>query len=339
MAGICGPHHLESRRSGSLGFVHDAVRLPTLGTVLGQIRYGSDVTIGIDRDVQLDGYSLSLPLEGSQILRSRGEKHRSDAGGGVVVSPFADQELDISADCRKLQVVIRRPAAQEVLEKLLERPAAEPLAFDPRMDMRRGEVAAWWRMAAHLFDDWHATKQLYRQPGIAPGLEFLLIKGLLLAQPNNYSRELADGQDPDCPEYVRRACRFIRDNARRDLRLEDIEAIARVSRQRLYESLRSWTGFTPMAYLKRCRLEGARAALLAALPGASVSTVALDWGFNHFGRFAREYRTRYGEAPSETLCKRGTPRPCPVSRDDGAASPTAIRRTGACTPGRSARDG
>jgi AraC-like DNA-binding protein len=32
-----------------------------------------------------------------------------------------------------------------------------------------------------------------------------------------------------------------------------------------------------------------------------VSEIALRWGFGHFGRFAAEYRRRFGESPSQTL--------------------------------------
>ena len=304
MSRICGPHQLESRRAGKLHFVHEAVRLPGLSTVLGQIRYGTDVTIGIERSMQLDAYSLSLPLEGRQVLHSRGEKRESNPDTGLVVSPFADQELDMAGACRKLQVAIRRDSARQVLESLLHRPAGEALLFDPQMDLRQGAVAAWWRMAQRLFDDWSTLGPLYLLPSLSRDMEFLLIKALLLAQPNNYSAELHEEAMPHCPEYVRRACRFIVDNARQDLRLEDIEAVAGVSRRKLYDTFRTHTGFTPMAFLKHCRLEGARAALLRATPRANVSSVALDWGFSHFGRFASEYRTRYGESPSETLGKR-----------------------------------
>ena len=33
----------------------------------------------------------------------------------------------------------------------------------------------------------------------------------------------------------------------------------------------------------------------------SVSEIALDWGFSHFGQFAQDYRHLFGELPSETL--------------------------------------
>jgi AraC-like DNA-binding protein len=37
------------------------------------------------------------------------------------------------------------------------------------------------------------------------------------------------------------------------------------------------------------------------VPGASVTAVAMNFGFFHLGRFATSYRKRFGESPSETL--------------------------------------
>ncbi|MEU4714350.1 helix-turn-helix domain-containing protein [Micromonospora purpureochromogenes] len=42
-------------------------------------------------------------------------------------------------------------------------------------------------------------------------------------------------------------------------------------------------------------------ALCAAGPGASVTAIAVQHGFAHLGRFAGEYRARFGESPSTTL--------------------------------------
>ena len=31
-----------------------------------------------------------------------------------------------------------------------------------------------------------------------------------------------------------------------------------------------------------------------------MTQIAMTWGFNHLGRFATDYRDRFGETPSET---------------------------------------
>jgi AraC-like DNA-binding protein len=56
-----------------------------------------------------------------------------------------------------------------------------------------------------------------------------------------------------------------------------------------------------MAVLRKKRLAQARADLAAAAPGTTVTSVALDCGFTHLGRFSLDYAKEFGEPPSETL--------------------------------------
>ncbi|WP_420233116.1 AraC family transcriptional regulator [Pseudomonas sp. ABY48] len=57
----------------------------------------------------------------------------------------------------------------------------------------------------------------------------------------------------------------------------------------------------PMAYLRNLRLEQVHLELSRQQQDASVTDIAFKWGFAHLGRFAQEYKKRYGEAPSTTL--------------------------------------
>ena len=56
--------------------------------------------------------------------------------------------------------------------------------------------------------------------------------------------------------------------------------------------------------LRAARFERARDELRRSEPEATVTDVATRWGFDHMGRFAVEYRRRFGESPSQTLGKR-----------------------------------
>jgi AraC-like DNA-binding protein len=82
----------------------------------------------------------------------------------------------------------------------------------------------------------------------------------------------------------------------------DLCRAAAVSERALEYAFKEVMGLTPMGYLIRLRLHRVRQALLAATQGATtVSTVALDWGFWHFGEFSRAYKDCFGELPSDTL--------------------------------------
>jgi transcriptional regulator GlxA family with amidase domain len=84
-----------------------------------------------------------------------------------------------------------------------------------------------------------------------------------------------------------------------------LAAAAGVSARTLFEGFRRFRGVSPMAALKAVRLDAVNDELEAADPSASVTGVALKWGFVHLGRFAQDYRRRFGRLPSETLRRAG----------------------------------
>ncbi|MBA8951635.1 AraC-like DNA-binding protein [Actinomadura namibiensis] len=98
---------------------------------------------------------------------------------------------------------------------------------------------------------------------------------------------------------VRRAAAFIEDNAHRGIGLTEIAAAAGTSPRSLQAAFRRHLDTTPVALLHEVRLRRAHADLLAAGPttGATVAAIAARWGFTHHGRFAAEYRRRFGRPP------------------------------------------
>ena len=61
-------------------------------------------------------------------------------------------------------------------------------------------------------------------------------------------------------------------------------------------------GMGRMEFLRQRRLEAARSELLMATrEEATVTQVAMRYGFSHPSAFAAAYRARFGESPSETL--------------------------------------
>jgi AraC-like DNA-binding protein len=65
-----------------------------------------------------------------------------------------------------------------------------------------------------------------------------------------------------------------------------------------------YNGQSPREVLNRIRLDKARERLLAADGDGQVTTIALDSGFFHLGRFSQAYARAFGERPSETLARR-----------------------------------
>lgn len=78
-----------------------------------------------------------------------------------------------------------------------------------------------------------------------------------------------------------------------------------MSERTLQYAFKVYVDMSPLAYLRGCRLNRARAVLRASDPGAvTVTEVAMRLGFLHLGRFSTDHRKLFGEAPSETLSAR-----------------------------------
>ena len=96
--------------------------------------------------------------------------------------------------------------------------------------------------------------------------------------------------------------RFARAQGYAGVRLADLGRIAFASERRVRQAFVEIRGMPPTERLRRMALDDVRTLLAA--PGShdiSVTTVAARHGFQHLGRFAADYRQRFGEHPSETL--------------------------------------
>jgi transcriptional regulator GlxA family with amidase domain len=95
--------------------------------------------------------------------------------------------------------------------------------------------------------------------------------------------------------------RWIDTHLDQHISLDQLCAAAGVSPRSLQKALLAARGQTPHEFVTARRLAAVRRRLEGSSPKVLVSTIALDCGFRHFGRFAAIYRAAYGESPSETV--------------------------------------
>lgn len=104
---------------------------------------------------------------------------------------------------------------------------------------------------------------------------------------------------------VRQAEEIMHANSDEPLSMQEIAQVLGVSLRSLQLAFAEvYGGLSPRDVLNRIRLEKARARLLAADGNAQVTTVAMDSGLFHLGRFSQAYARAFGEKPSETLLRR-----------------------------------
>ena len=86
--------------------------------------------------------------------------------------------------------------------------------------------------------------------------------------------------------------------------LAELCQILGISRRTLQYCFQDVFGMNAVQYLRAIRLNGVRRELRNGGPAnLKVQDVAAHWGFWHLSRFARDYRSMFGELPSATLRK------------------------------------
>lgn len=103
------------------------------------------------------------------------------------------------------------------------------------------------------------------------------------------------------PRDVRRAIDCLRAGKDWKITTADLAAAAGVAERTLRKHFREFVGCSPLVYGRRLRLSAVRDELVRNPDDAMITEIATRHGFNHLGRFSREYRRCFGELPSSTV--------------------------------------
>ena len=214
------------------------------------------------------------------------------------------------------QFQIKRPENSEVLvlrtslsdllhhfEELTARHHQGSLIFDYTIDLTNGPGAMLNRMMNYLVYELEHNDQVLKNPGLLKSYDHMLLTALLSLSHNQRENLYEECRYQVAPGLVRRAEEYMRAHLEEAISILDLLRICGCSRSVLFSAFSNARGYTPMEFLTEQRLHSAQKKLLKARPEASVTTIALDCGFMHLGRFSQVYRKRFGENPSETLHK------------------------------------
>lgn len=298
VSGLFCDHRLAmADRQGQLNYRHRHVRTPAMS--FSVMSYGAEVLIA---PRELDSFFLvQIPLKGEDRLVSGKDIHLSRPGTGTIHCPGQSFSMNWSADCSKLVIRIEREALERHARTLLGHLPRESLRFATELDTRSGAGCAWEMTVRHLLRSFQQHPELVAHPLMRVQFEQLIMSGLLVWQPNSISSSLGQVGQAVLPRHLKTVEDYMRAHLDAPITNEQLAQLAGVSLRTLYNSFKKFRGVTPMRYLKDLRMEKVREELLDTGKLRNVTTVATRWGFFELGRFAAEYRKRYGESPSDTL--------------------------------------
>jgi AraC-like DNA-binding protein len=291
---------VSHRLSRQLDLRVNGIYLPSL--YIGYIQYGAPAEVRT-RPAR-DDYWLQFPIQDHIEITVARERIACGPDRAAVSSPTRGLLIKTAGRGARINISLNGAALTRQLTGLLGEAPAVPLEFLPSMDITAGYgrgLAQYVRLAVTDFE----RAGLMPWDGVTTSSfeQFMMCK-LLLSHPNNQTRALQIRERSPAPRDLRRAIDYIEANLDAPITIADIAEASRIAGRTLFQYFRDFRGTSPMRYLRDARFERARDALRRAQPGDSVSQLAMRWGFSHFGRFAIEYRKRFGESPSDTLWKR-----------------------------------
>lgn len=272
-----------------------------LGPSVSLNRLAHGAAVRIDPDRLDDFFLVQMPLAGEAAVWHQNARHLSAVGEATVISPQDAVRMEWSCHCDQFMLRIDRQRLLHVAAAISGSEPAATLRLAPRLDLRQGSGAHWWQLM-------HYLAALLQPGGEHPstGLHTAMLEDHVLAMllrvawaPATVSRAPASATVP----RLRQLEDHIEAHLDQPLTVADLARAVNSSVRLVQQLFARERGTTPMAHIRRLRLERVRHDLLHPGPDTRVLQTAARWGFEHPGRFAAAYQQAYGESPSATLAR------------------------------------
>lgn len=286
--------------SGKPAKIQSKIQVAQIGRIgISRTRY--DTGIRIDAE-QVSGSPIVVTtnLQGHSITSANGGDAAAEGIGesAIVDLSQTSTETNMSADNVQLGLIFPNQMLDEIgLSWFGNIPDRK--AWQPRAGL--GGVDTCWHAslfyAFHLLNDENRTLT----PRNIRHIEETLASNLLKNWAEGSGVDLNATQHSITPHSIRNAESYMVEHAADAPTLSDVAKIAGVSVRTLNMNFRKFHGCTPGQFLREQRLLRARQELRDADPVEKVSEIAARLGYIHMGEFAKAYRLRFGEKPSDTL--------------------------------------
>lgn len=299
IARIYKPHDLSV--IGARQRVRARMHHRALGPSVSLNRLAHGAAVRIDPDRLDDFFLVQMPLAGAAAVWHQNARHHCGTGQATVISPQDAVRMEWSGDCDQFMLRIDRQRLVHVAAALSGSEPAAALRLAPQLDLRRSSGAHWWQLM-------HYLAALLQPGGEHPssGLHTAMLEDHVLAMllrvawaPATVSRAPASDTRPK----LRQLEDYIEAHLDQPLTVADLARVVHSSVRLVQQLFARERGTTPLAHIRRLRLERVRHDLMHPAADTRVLQTAARWGFEHPGRFAAAYQQAFGESPSATLTR------------------------------------
>ncbi|NEW26619.1 AraC family transcriptional regulator [Nocardia cyriacigeorgica] len=299
-------HDLVLDERLGIDFTLETARSDSL--TVGRMSYGT--TARIEGPPMQKCYHVNLSVAGHSKVAQRGTCRSFEAGqAGVAFVPDAPVSIRWSAEAAHYHINLRREVFERHAARLAGHRDPQPIRFDLTFPIDTPAGRALLASTRFVYAELAREGGIATMPLACRELETTLMTQLLLTAPSQLTPALTGSAPSVGSARIRDAIAYIHAHPDADISTAELAARAGVSARALQLGFRDAVGMSPSAYVRSVRLDRVRDELSSGRI-SSVSDAAMRWGFFHLGRFAQQYRERFGELPSETACGTG--------RDGGA---------------------
>jgi AraC-like DNA-binding protein len=203
--------------------------------------------------------------------------------------------------CDLLNLVVPRASLVHCLRHDFRVDSAEDISFEPLQVLELANVPTTVAVLETIMADLAGGEGAFANSLLSTQAARMLSLLLLKSVPHKHAQSLGETRSSIAPYYVRRAEAYMRDNLQSKITMDALAAAAGVSVRTLYYGFRDYRSVTPMRHLKHMRLDLARARLASSNAACKVSDIIAQVGYPSASQFSRDYKSRFGERPLQTL--------------------------------------
>ncbi len=229
------------------------------------------------------------------------EKIRISQNQGLVISPTVPFRVWQSGDDSDMPLTIQRSAMEAHLEALTGRSVRSPIEFKVSLSTDKAVGATIKFITAQLARYLEQNPKLLDSQLALVNIEETLMNLLLFGQAHNYSELLESRIKSPGSTIVLHAEEYLQQHADEPLTMAQLAQHLDINIRALNRAFERYRHYSPLQFLRHLRLQKAHELLRLAEPGQSVTAIALQCGFTHMSRFARDYVKQFGEYPRHTL--------------------------------------
>ena len=265
-------------------------------------RFAYGIPVNITDWSQDAGNAVVLTTIGGTARHWTDDRHfvETPVGASFVVDcSRTDYNVDFDPDHLQLNLTIPHAVLEEVCMNWFGFLPADTL-WQYKSEIG-GENSSWLMLMEYVMRCIAEAPDRLANDRAGRHLEQTICIHLLNEWASRAGLDLTEPANTLAPRHVRVAEQYMVEHAAELPTMCEVAAVAGVGLRSLTGAFKRFRNYTPSAFLREQRLQGVRRDLLAGGQGMTVSAIAYKWGYVSLGGFARSYRTRFGERPSETL--------------------------------------